>query len=69
MRKNGSPAIKLKKSNHQKKQISFINEPWYKTSFQAVAVSSCNARSNLVDHGETIRIEEMIRKSRISQRN
>ena len=69
MRKTGSAASKLKKSNYQKKQISFIDEPWYNTSFQAVAVTSRNARSNLVDYGATMRIEEMIRKSRISQRN
>ena len=69
MRKTESPAIKLKKSDHQKKQISFIDEPWYQTSFQAIAVSSRNARSSLVDYGEATRIEEMMRKSRLPQRN
>lgn len=69
MRKTESPAIKLKKSDHHKKQISFIDEPWYQTSLQAVAVSSRNTRSNLVDYGEATRIEEMIRKSLKYQRS
>ena len=68
MRKMGSPAIKLKKSDNQKRKISFIDEPWYQTSFQAVAVSCRNNKSNLVDYGEAMRIEEIMRKSKISQR-
>ncbi len=68
MRKSGSPTIKLKKSDDQKKKISFIDEPWYQTSFEAVAVSCRNNKSNLVDYGETMRIEEIMRKSRISHR-